>query len=193
MMPPLQTPAPEFQLPDTDSNIVALRDFDDKPALLVAFISEHCPYTKHILTELVTMIREYQTKGLAAVCIDANDSAQHPEDHPKQMAQAVKELNFSCPFLKDESQKVAKAYQATCTPDFFLYDRDRKLFYRGRFDDSRPDNDVPVTGNQLQAAIEAVLAGKAPPKTQKPSVGCNIKWIPGNEPVYFLERHKEFA
>jgi peroxiredoxin len=193
MMPPLKTPAPDFKLPDTGGNTVFLKDFSDKPALLVAFISQHCPYTKHILPALVNMIREYQPKGLAAVGINANDPSQHEEDRPERMAQAAKELEFSFPFLVDASQEVAKAYQAACTPDFFLYDKNRKLAYRGRFDDARPDNDLPVTGNQLHAAVEAVLAGEKPSKTQKPSVGCNIKWKPGNEPEYFLKQQKEYA
>jgi thiol-disulfide isomerase/thioredoxin len=195
MMPPLETPAPDFDLPDSASGnkILSLHDFDDSRVLLVAFMSQHCPYTLHILPKFLDVVHEYQPKGMAVVVINANDSAQHREDRPGEMAQAAKEMKFSFPFLFDESQETAKAFQAACTPDFFLYDKARRLFYRGRFDDSRPDSGTPVTGDQLRAAIEAALAGHAPPKIQKPSVGCNIKWKPGNEPDYFFRQQQRYA
>jgi len=190
IMPLLSTAAPDFNLPDITGKTVSLKDFEGSQALLVAFISRHCPYTQHILSAFISMAREYQPKGLAVVAINSNDPSQHAEDSPVKMAQAARELNLPFPFLKDDGQEVAKAYQAACTPDFFLYDKNRLLVYRGRFDDSRPDNFTPTTGDQLRAAIEAVLAGEAPAKTQKPSVGCNIKWKRGNEPAYFLKQQK---
>ena len=193
MMPLLNMAAPYFKLPDVNGEIVSLKDFDGSQALLVAFISHHCPYTKHILSALISMVREYQTKGLATVAINSNDPSQHDEDRPEKMAQAAKEMNLPFPFLVDSDQNVAKEYQAACTPDFFLYDNNRRLVYRGRFDDSRPDDDSPTTGDQLRAAIEAVLTGKMPSKMQKPSVGCNIKWKHGNEPAYFLKQQKKSA
>lgn len=193
MMPPLYTKAQDFQLRDTNGNVVSLKDFDDTLALLVAFVSHHCPYTNHILPALIAMVREYQQKGLAAVAINSNDPAQHEEDRPERMAQIAQEMDFPFPYLIDDTQEVAKAYQAACTPDFFLYDIKHELVYRGRFDDSRPDNKLPVTGNQLRAAIEAILEGNRASRTQKPSVGCNIKWKPGNEPAYFLEQQKQYA
>jgi peroxiredoxin len=195
MMPPLESPAPDFNLPDSagSNKSVSLHDFDASPVLLVAFISQHCPYTLHILAKFLDMVYEYQSKGLAVVAINANDPTQHREDRPREMGQAAKEMNFPFPFLFDESQETAKACQAACTPDLFLYDKDRRLFYRGRFDDSRPDNEISVTGDQLRAAIDAALAGNAPPKIQKPSVGCNIKWKPGNEPDYVVRQQKKYA
>jgi peroxiredoxin len=194
MMPPLRTAAPDFRLLDSEDRPVSMNDFDNRPALLVIFMSHHCPYTMHILPALLQVAREYQPRGLAVVAINSNDPSQHPEDSPERVARAAGEMNFAFPFLIDASQEVAKAYQAACTPDFFLYDQDRKLAYRGRFDDSRPDNDVPVTGDQLRAAIEAILTGDdSPAENQKPSVGCNIKWRPGNEPDYFLDWQKRSA
>jgi len=193
MMPPLGTAAPDFRLPDSGNRSVSLNDFAAEPALLVIFMSHHCPYTLHIIPALLKTVREYQSRGLAVIAINANDPAQHPEDSPEHMARAAAEMNFVFPFLIDATQNVAKAFQAACTPDFFLYDRNRKLAYRGRFDDSRPDNDVPVTGDQLRAALDAVLAGSPASKNQKPSVGCNIKWRPGNEPAYYREKPKQSA
>lgn len=193
MMPPLGTPAPDFELPATNGKVFSLRDFDTAPALLVAFISHHCPYTRHVLDEFLALAREYQPRGLAVVAINSNDPDQNDEDRPAKMAQAVEEMDFPFPFLIDDSQQTAKAFQAACTPDFFLYDKDRKLFYRGRFDDSSPDNDNPVTGDQLRGAVESALGEYPPPETQKPSVGCNIKWKPGNEPQYFVELQKKYA
>jgi len=181
----LGTVAPGFALPATDGRTVALGDFADAPALLVMFLCNHCPYVKHIRAELADLIHEYQERGLQAVAINANDAKAYPEDSFKKMAEEVKSQRYTFPYLYDETQAVAKAYRAACTPDFFLFDRDRKLVYRGQMDSSRPGNSVPVTGADLRAALEAVLAGKKISPKQKPSLGCNIKWKPGNEPDYW--------
>jgi peroxiredoxin len=191
IMPKLGTPAPDFSMPDINNHTMALHDFHNSPALLVIFMSHHCPYTRHIFSNLAEMIRDYQPRGVAVVGINSNDPQQHSEDSPEKMAQLAEKHNFPFPYLKDDTQDVAKAFKAACTPDFFLYDQDRKLVYRGRFDDARPDRDVPVTGNQLRAALEALLSGKDPIDPQKPSVGCNIKWKPGNAPEYFHEKEAE--
>jgi peroxiredoxin len=183
----LGTSAPDFSLPDTEGNIVTLSDFEQAPALLVVFMCNHCPFVKHILNSFVEFAKDYQQKGVAVVAISSNDVKGFPEDSPKMMAKKSKEAGFTFPFLYDETQEVAKAYQATCTPDFFLYNKDRKLVYRGQMDDSRPGNNVPITGSDLRAALEAVLEGKKVPAKQKPSMGCNIKWKKGNEPDYFTE------
>jgi peroxiredoxin len=183
----LGTSAPDFSLPDTEGNNVSLSDFKQAPALLVVFMCNHCPFVKHILESFVELAKDYQQKGVAVVAISSNDVNDFPEDSPEMMAQKAKESGFTFPFLYDENQKVAKAYQATCTPDFFLYNKERKLVYRGQMDDSRPGNNVPVTGSDLKAALEAVLGGKKVPAKQKPSMGCNIKWKKGNEPDYYTE------
>jgi peroxiredoxin len=180
----LGTKAPDFELPDTGSKIVSLNDFADKKALLVVFMCNHCPFVKHIIDKLVEIVREYQPKGVAVVGINSNDVDSFPQDNPSAMSRAVKEKGFTFPYLYDESQSVAKAYKAACTPDFFLFDDGRKLVYRGQMDDSRPGNGKPVTGADLKAAMDAVLAGKQVPGSQKPSMGCNIKWKSGNEPAY---------
>lgn len=185
-MVPLGTPAPGFTLPEpATGRTVSLDDFRDAPALLVVFLCNHCPYVKHIRHALADFAREYQARGLAVVGINSNDVSQYPDDAPDKMVEEVRRVGYPFPYLYDETQEVAKAYRAACTPDFFLYDRDRRLVYRGQFDDSRPGNDVPVTGRDLRAAVEAVLAGRPVPQDQKPSLGCNIKWKPGNEPDYF--------
>lgn len=182
----LGTSAPDFALPDaTTGKRLSLNDFKDQPALLVSFICNHCPYVKHIREVFADFAREYQPKGLAVVAISANDTAHYPDDGPEKMAQEVRTHGYTFPYLYDESQAVAKAYRAACTPDFFLFDRERKLVYRGQFDDSRPGNGVPVTGRDMRAAVDEVLAGREPPADQKPSLGCNIKWKPGNEPDYY--------
>jgi peroxiredoxin len=184
-MSELGNPAPNFNLPEpATGKIVALADFDDKPALLVAFICNHCPFVKLIKDEFAAFAREYQDQGLAVVAISANDVAGHPADSPEKMAGDVREKGYTFPYLYDETQAVAKEYQAACTPDFFLYNDERKLVYRGQFDDARPGNGKPVTGADMRAAVDAVIAGKAITAEQKPSVGCNIKWKAGNEPVY---------
>jgi peroxiredoxin len=179
----LGTPVPAFTLPDpVTGRAVSSRDFDASKALLVAFICNHCPYVKHILEGFAEFAREYGPRGLAVVAISANDPADYPEDAPARMAQVARERRFTFPYLFDETQSVAKAYEAMCTPDFFLFDRDRRLAYRGQFDSSRPRNQVPVTGSDLRAASDAVLAARAVSDKQTPSVGCGIKWKAGNEP-----------
>jgi peroxiredoxin len=180
----LGTTAPDFRLPDTTGRIVRRDDFKAAPALLVAFICNHCPYVKHIRSGLAAFAREYQGKGLAMVGINSNDAADYPEDGPKKMAEEVTAAGYVFPYLHDEAQDAAKAYRAACTPDFFLFDSNQRLVYRGQFDDSRPGNNVPVTGKDLRAACDAALAGKPVPSAQKPSAGCNIKWKRGNEPNY---------
>jgi len=184
-MLPLGTTAPDFSLPDTDSKIVSLADFKGAPALLVMFICNHCPYVQHVAYTIAKLAREYQKKGVAVVAINSNDARTHPADSPAMMRQEIKRVGYTFPYLYDESQSVAKAYRAACTPEFYVFDKQRKLVYRGRFDGSSPGNPVPPTGNELATALDAVLAGKAPSTDQKPSMGCNIKWRPGNEPDYF--------
>jgi peroxiredoxin len=181
-MIPLGTQAPDFALADTNGKLVRAEDFKGAPALLVMFICNHCPYVKHIRAGLARFGREYQARGLAVVAINANDVENYPEDSPERMAEEVRSAGYTFPYLYDETQAVARAYDAACTPDFFLFDRQRRLVYRGQFDGSRPGNDVPVTGADLRAACDAVLAGKAVAADQKPSIGCNIKWKPGNAP-----------
>jgi peroxiredoxin len=183
-MLPLGTEAPDFRLQDTSGREVTRDDFADAPALLVAFICNHCPYVKHIREGLAGFARDYRDSGLAMVAISANDVDTHPQDGPAEMAAEARQAGYVFPYLYDETQSVAKAYHAACTPEFYLFDGDRRLVYRGQFDDSRPGNDVPVTGRDLRAAVDAVLAGRPVPPEQKPSVGCNIKWKPGNEPAW---------
>jgi peroxiredoxin len=184
-MLPLGTAAPNFQLPDTEGKTVALADFQDRPALLVIFMCNHCPYVKHIRAGLAQLARDYLPRGVAVVGINANDVANYPEDSPAKMKAEVKAAGYLFPYLYDEAQSVAKAYHAACTPDLYLFDRNRKLVYRGQFDDSRPGNGAPVTGKDLRAALDAVLAGWPAAPDQKPALGCNIKWKAGNEPDYF--------
>ena len=179
------TPAPDFSLPDTGGKTVSLADFQGKPALLVMFICNHCPFVKHVAEELASLGREYQEKGAGVVAVMPNDAANYPDDSPEMMAKEVESRGYSFPYLYDESQAVAKAYKAACTPDFFVFDKDQKLAYRGQLDASRPDSGIPVTGEDLRAALDAVLAGQSPPEPQKPSIGCNIKWKAGAEPAYF--------
>jgi peroxiredoxin len=184
-MLPLGTSAPDFRLPDTGGKIVALADFKAAPALLVLFICNHCPYVKHIRSGLAAVGREYQQRGVAIVAISSNDAENYPEDNPEKMRQEAKAAGYVFPYLYDETQSVAQAYRAACTPDIFLFDKDRKLVYRGQFDDSRPSNGRPVTGRDLRAALDAVLAGKPVAPQQTASMGCNIKWKAGNAPDYF--------
>jgi peroxiredoxin len=183
-MLPLGTPAPDFRLPDTDGRLVGRDDWRDAPALLVMFICNHCPYVIHIRAGLAAFARDYQGRGLAIVAINANDVAAYPADRPEKMAEEKRLAGYPFAYLYDESQAVARAYRAACTPDFFLFDADRRLVYRGQFDDSRPSSDRPVTGADLRAAADAVLAGRAPLADQRASIGCNIKWKPGNAPSY---------
>ena len=184
-MLPLGTAAPDFKLPDTNGKIVSLADFKDKSALLVLFICNHCPYVKHIRTGLAQLARDYLSRGVAIVGINSNDVENYPEDSPAKMKEEVKSAGYTFPYLYDESQAVAKAYRAACTPDIYLFDKNGQLVYRGQFDDSRPGNGVPVTGKDLRAALDAVLAGKPVSPNQKASMGCNIKWKSDNEPDYF--------
>jgi len=185
-MMPLEAPAPAFTLPDAVSGKkISLSDTDKKKALLVMFICRHCPFVQHIKQELAKLGKDYQAKDIGIVAISSNDAANYPEDAPKGLKEMALELGFAFPFCYDETQEIAKKYRAACTPDFFLFDAARKLVYRGQLDDSRPGNGKPVTGLDLRAAIEAVLSGKPVNSKQKPSIGCNIKWKPGNEPDYF--------
>jgi len=180
----LGTKAPDFSLPDTPGRVVSLSDFDDAKALLVVFMCNHCPFVKHVLNGLLNLAREYQLKGVAVVGISANDVDTYPEDGPEMMAEFAERMSFPFPYLYDATQEVAKSFHAACTPDFFLFDEDRRLVYRGQMDDSRPGNHVPVTGADLRRALDAVLEGRPAPEEQRPSMGCNIKWKPGNEPDY---------
>ncbi|WP_026733991.1 thioredoxin family protein [Fischerella sp. PCC 9605] len=185
-MLPLGTNAPDFHLLDVVSGeMISLSKFADKKALLVMFICRHCPFVKHVQQELAKLGKDYSQSDLGIVAISANDASNYPDDAPDALKAMAHELGFKFPLCYDESQETAKAYTAACTPDFFLFDGDRKLVYRGQLDDSRPSNNKPVTGADLRAAIEAVLASKPVNSEQKPSIGCNIKWKPGNEPSYF--------
>ncbi len=177
--------APDFALRDTGGRTVVLGDFADAPGLLVAFICNHCPFVVHLREELARSVKRYQGRGLAVVGISSNDVGAFPQDGPELMAREVEEFGYTFPYLFDEDQSVAKAYSAACTPDFFLFDGERRLVYRGQFDGSRPGNDVPVTGADLGAAVEALLEGNPISPDQRPSIGCNIKWKAGNEPDYF--------
>jgi peroxiredoxin len=181
----LGTQAPGFRLPNIDGRMVSLQDFAGSKALLVVFLCNHCPYVKHVRPRFVELARDLQSRGTAVVGISANDAGAYPADAPGRMAEEARSFGFSFPYLHDESQDVAKAYRAACTPDFFLFDAGRRLVYRGQMDDSRPGNGKPVTGKDLLEAVNATLAGNRVSAAQKPSLGCNIKWKPGNEPDYY--------
>lgn len=182
-MLPLGTPAPAFRLPEpTSGRFVASEDFATADALLVAFICNHCPYVRLIREELARFARDYLPRGLAMVAINANDATTHPADSPQKMREEVERFGYVFPYLYDESQEVARAYRAACTPDFFLFDASRLLVYRGQFDDARPGNDIPPSGRDLRAAADAVLAGLPVSTQQRPGIGCNIKWKPGMAP-----------
>jgi peroxiredoxin len=181
-MLPLGTVAPDFMLPDTEGTTVSLEDFKGAPALLVAFICNHCPYVKHVRHELARLGKEYQGKGVAVVGISSNDVTTHPDDSPKMMVREKAEVGYPFPYLYDETQKVALDYKAACTPDFYVFDKNQKLVYRGQMDASRPGNPIPVTGKDIRSALDAMLAGKPVSDDQRPSIGCNIKWKHGNEP-----------
>ena len=181
-MLPLGTELPPFRLHDPGGKAVADADFAGAPGLLVAFLCNHCPYVKHVADGFAEFARDYAAKGLAIVAINSNDVAKYPADAPPRMAEEARQRGYVFPYLFDETQAVAHAFRAACTPEFYLFDRARRLAYRGQFDSSRPGNSVPVTGADLRAAADAVLAGRAPAADQKPSIGCNIKWKPGNEP-----------
>lgn len=182
-MLPLGTPAPDFSLPGVDGNIVTLDSFSASPVLVVAFICNHCPFVKHIRRQFAALTKEFPAGQVAFVAINSNDVDAYPEDDLDHMRQEAEEFGYEFPYLLDETQAVAKAYDAACTPDFFVFDQKRLLVYRGRFDASRPGNDEPVSGSDLRAALEAAVAGQVIPGEQQPSMGCNIKWKPGNEPA----------
>jgi peroxiredoxin len=185
-MAPLGMSLPNFSLEDVISgSTVSSSDFGDAPGLLVMFLCNHCPYVRHIRSALGDLGKEYQARGLAIVAVSSNDVRAYPQDGPEGMRQEAEEGGYTFPYLFDQSQTVARAFQAACTPDFFLFDRDRRLVYRGQFDGSRPSNGVPVNGADLREAADAVLAGGTPRPEQTASIGCNIKWSPGNEPAWF--------
>jgi peroxiredoxin len=184
-MLPLGTPAPGFSLPDPDGKIVSLEDFEGASALLVVFMCNHCPFVQHVAGELASLGRDLAARGGAMVGINSNDIAAYPDDGPEPMAKEAARHGWAFPYLIDETQEVAKAYHAACTPDAYLFDGDGRLVYRGQLDDSRPGNGVPVTGRDMLAAIDAVLAGRPAAADQRPSMGCNIKWRPGNAPDYY--------
>ena len=182
----LGTLAPDFKLPDVVSGrTISLKDYEKKKALLVMFICQHCPYIQHIKTELTKLGHDYADKDIGIVAISANDADNYPDDSPEELKKFAKANKFAFSFLYDESQEVAKAYTAACTPDIFLFDKNRKLVYRGQLDDSRPGNSKPVTGKDLRSAMDAVLADKPVNADQRAATGCNIKWKPGNSPEYF--------
>ena len=182
----LGTQAPAFNLPEVGSGqTISLSDFEFKKALLVMFICRHCPYVKHVEQELARLGRDYADSEAGIVAISANNASENPDDAPASLKEMALALGFTFPFCYDESQSVAKAYSAACTPDFFLFDQSRKLVYRGQLDDSRPGNERPVTGRDLRAALDAVLSDEAVDANQRASLGCNIKWKSGNEPAYF--------
>ena len=185
-MLPLGTQAPQFRLLDTSGKTVSLTDFQNASALLVVFMCNHCPYVKHLRQGLAQLARDYMPRGVAMVGINSNDAVNYADDSPAKMAEEVKSAGYIFPYLIDETQTVAKAYRAACTPDIYLFGKDHRLVYRGQFDDSRPGNGIPVTGNDLRTALEAVLAGKPISPNQQPSIGCNIKWKSGNAPQWGL-------
>jgi peroxiredoxin len=184
-MLPLGTAAPDFRLPDTDGRIVSLKDLAGGKALLVMFICNHCPYVKHVRAELAKVGRDYHAREVKVVAINSNDPAAYSDDSPEKMKAEKAAAGYTFPYLFDASQEVAKAYRAACTPDLYVFDAKQQLVYRGQLDESRPKNNFPVTGRDLRAALDAVLAGKPAPVEQRPSLGCNIKWKPGNAPAYF--------
>jgi len=184
-MLPLGTKAPDFRLPGPSGKAVSLADLKDAPALVVIFMCNHCPYVKHVRDGLAKLARDYRPRSVAVVGINANDVANYPDDSPARMAEEAAAAGYIFPYLHDETQAVAKAYRAACTPDLYLFDKDQRLVYRGQLDDSRPGKGLPVTGKDMRAALDAVLAGNPVSPIQTPSIGCNIKWKPGNEPEYF--------
>lgn len=181
-MIPLGTKAPSFSLPDPEGKIHSLADAAGAPATVVLFICNHCPYVKHIQPELAVVTQRLMARGVAVFAIQSNDVASYPEDAPAKMAEAARTFGYPFPYLHDETQAVARAYSAACTPDLFVFDDHLRLAYRGQFDDSRPRNRLPVTGADLEAAVRAILDGRPVPAEQKPAIGCSIKWKPGNEP-----------
>lgn len=184
-MLPLGTIAPDFELPDFNGHTVSRKDVSGSAGLLVVFMCNHCPYVKHVAKELVRISNQYSPLGIGIVGISSNDIVSHPEDAPEKMKEEAELQGYRFPYLFDETQAVAKAYRAACTPDFFLFDSDLRLVYRGQMDDSRPKTGDSPTGKDLRAAMDAVLTGDPLPEPQKPSIGCNIKWKSGSEPEYF--------
>jgi len=184
-MLPIGTLAPDFELPNVDGRMVDYAAAAGPKGTVVMFICNHCPFVKHVADELARLGRDAVREGIGVVAINANDVAAHPADSPEQMVREAEERGYQFPYLYDDSQEVAKAYQAACTPDFYVFDADRKLVYRGQFDSSRPGSGVPVTGDDVRRALAALLAGSPPVADQIPSLGCNIKWKPGNHPPYF--------
>ena len=184
-MLPLGTPAPEFSLVNVDGRTVSLADYQGAPALVVIFMCNHCPFVKHLASALAAFGHEYQAKGAAIVAISSNDVSEYPQDSPEQMVHEAETHGYSFAYLFDEDQSVAKAYRAACTPDFYVFDSEQKLAYRGQFDESRPGNDLPVNGVDLKAAVDALLQGNRPTETQTPAIGCNIKWKADAAPEYF--------
>ena len=184
-MLPLGTKAPAFRLPDTSGKVISLEEFAGAPALLVVFMCNHCPFVKHIRGELAQLARDYQPQGVAMAGISSNDAQNYPADSPAKMAEEAKSRDTAFPICTTRPRRWPNHITPACTPDFFLFDKEQRLAYRGQLDDSRPGNGIPVTGKDIRAALEAVLAGKEVSAPQKPSIGCNIKWKPGNEPDYF--------
>jgi peroxiredoxin len=184
-MLPLGTPAPDFELPNVDGQVVSLADAAGPRGTLVMFICNHCPFVKHVADHLAALARDILPRGIGCVAISSNDVSGHPADSPEQMVREAEERGYLFPYLYDETQEVAKLYRAACTPDFYLFDADQKLAYRGQLDASRPGNGIPVTGDDLRQAIDALLAGRPALADQRPSIGCNIKWKSGQEPDYF--------
>jgi peroxiredoxin len=184
-MLPLGTVAPDFSLANVDGRTVSFADAAGPQGTVVMFICNHCPFVKHVADQLAALGRDYLPRGIGFAAISSNDVSTHPADSPEQMVRESEERGYPFPYLYDETQEVAKAYHAACTPDFYVFDGDRRLVYRGQLDASRPGNDVPVTGGDLRAALDALVAGRDVPAGQVPSIGCNIKWKPGQEPAYF--------
>ncbi|MGB8852140.1 MAG: thioredoxin family protein [Pirellulales bacterium] len=184
-MLPLGTTAPDFSLPNVDGRIMSFADAAGPRGTVVMFICNHCPFVKHVADQLAALGRDCMGQGVGVVAVSANDISSHPADSPEQMVRESEDRGYAFPYLYDETQEVAKEYHAACTPDFYLFDPNRRLVYRGQLDASRPGNEIPVTGRDLRAAIDALLAGKPPLAEQIPSLGCNIKWKAGNEPPYF--------
>lgn len=185
MMLPVGAKAPAFDLPDPAGRRWSLAGFEGSPVLLVAFVCNHCPFVKHVRDGFASLAAEYQTRGVAVVAVNANDAQAYPDDAPARMAEVALAAGFTFPYLVDETQEVARAYGAACTPDFFVFDRERRLVYRGQMDGSRPGHAIPVSGEDLRAALDAALEGRPASADQRPSLGCNIKWKPGHEPAYF--------
>ncbi|HEY0983298.1 MULTISPECIES: thioredoxin family protein [unclassified Schlesneria] len=184
-MLPLGTPAPAFSLLNVDGKVVSLEDFKSAKGLVVIFMCNHCPFVKHLRSGLAQFARDYQPRGIAVVGISSNDVSSHPDDSPAKMVEEHRAAGYTFPYLYDETQQVAAAYKAACTPDFYVFDQNQSLVYRGQFDSSRPGNGKPVTGSDLRSAVDQLLAGNPPLAEQRPSIGCNIKWISGREPQYF--------